>query len=175
MSEACSPHERNDMRGLRALHAPAPDIALMSFVKRLAQESSSPCECRRRVAVDDRARVGAKPEDVGDQALMRGSTPQFRISSGAVLCLRTGIDRSDRPHSDIGSSPAVALPPPLHDVCDRLAARMPPPCCWYGGRHIAGAAGLPTARPTAHTKPASSRAMAVITVWTGLPDAISRR
>src|SRR5437763_10420650 len=30
------------------------------------------------MASDDHAKVEAKPEDVGDQALMRGSRPQFR-------------------------------------------------------------------------------------------------
>jgi hypothetical protein len=42
---------------------------------------------------DDRATVEAKPEDVGDQTLIRGFKPQFRDSSGAVRCLRAGVDR----------------------------------------------------------------------------------
>jgi hypothetical protein len=42
---------------------------------------------------DDRATVEAKPEDVGDKALIRVLDAQFRGSSGAVLCLRAGVDR----------------------------------------------------------------------------------
>jgi hypothetical protein len=35
--------------------------------------------------------VEAKPEDVGDKALIRVLDAQFRGSSGAVLCLRAGV------------------------------------------------------------------------------------
>src|SRR5580704_18985915 len=109
---------------------------------------------------DDRARVEAKPEDVGDQALMRGSKPQFRISSGAVRCLRTGVDQV------IGHKARSGVPLPwlrprhcTMFVC-RIAARCRAPCC-SSRVYIADAVG--TARPTAQMKPASSRAMAVTT------------
>jgi hypothetical protein len=50
----------------------------MSFVKWFEREMSPPCDFRWRVGSDDRATVEAKPEDVGDQALIRGFKPQFR-------------------------------------------------------------------------------------------------
>ena len=71
---------------------------------------------------DDRATVEAKPEDVGDQALIRGFKPQFRGSSGAVRCLRAGVDRL------IGHKATSGIPlpwdrPPRWTIFFRVAVR----------------------------------------------------
>src|SRR6267142_6246587 len=96
---------------------PPPHLALMSFVKWFEREVSSPCDFAGDCGSDDRATVEAKPEDVGDQALIRGFKPQFRdFVRGCPLSTR-GRRSFDQPQSDIGNSPAVASPPPLHDIC----------------------------------------------------------
>ena len=130
------------------------------------------CWSMRRA--DDRATVGTKPEDVGDQALMRGFEPQFRDFVRGCPCLRTGVDRYDRPQSDIGSSPAVASPPPLHDI---LSAGLLPGAGSLQTvvTYIASVAGAPTARPIAQMKPASSRAIAVTTRVGRLPRRVRAR
>src|SRR6267142_3881929 len=139
---------------------PPPHLALMSFVKWFEREVSSPCDFAGDCGSDDRATVEAKPEDVGDQALIRGFKPQFRdFVRGCPLSTR-GRRSFDRPQSDIGNSPAVASPPPLHDICpDCGPARAPCQVCQWA--HLAGVVGAPTARLTAQMKPDSSRAIAV--------------
>jgi hypothetical protein len=64
----------------------APHIALMSFVKWLEREISPPCDFRWERGSDDRATVEAKPEDVGDQALIRvfNRSSEFRPGLSAV-------------------------------------------------------------------------------------------
>jgi hypothetical protein len=52
----------------------------MSFVKRFEREASPPAIFVGGCGRDDRATVEAKPEDVGDQTLIRGffAVPRFR-------------------------------------------------------------------------------------------------
>ena len=122
----------------------APDVALMSFVKCFGHGISTPSDFRSKQSRDDRATVEAKPEDVGDQTLIRGFKPQYRdFVRGCPLSTR-GRRSLDRPQSDIGNSPAVASPPPLHDICPD---RGPVADSLSGCRctHIAAVAGAPTA------------------------------
>lgn len=63
----------------------------------------------------DRAEVGTERKDVGDQALIRGSTPHFRLFARGCLCLGSGVDLEDRPHILPEVSPTVAPSPPLHE------------------------------------------------------------
>jgi hypothetical protein len=63
----------------------------------------------------DRAEVGTERKDVGDQALIRGSTPHFRLFARGCLCLGSGVDLEDRPHILPEDSPTVAPSPPLHE------------------------------------------------------------
>jgi len=63
----------------------------------------------------DRAEVGTERKDVGDQALIRGSTPHFRLFARGCLCLGSGVDPEDRPHILPEVSPTVAPSPPLHE------------------------------------------------------------
>jgi len=65
----------------------------------------------------DRAEVGTERKDVGDQALIRGSTPHFRLFVWGCLCLGSGVDLEDRPHILPEVSPTVAPSPPLHEGC----------------------------------------------------------
>ena len=69
-----------------------PHVALMSFVKYFEREVSPPCDFAGECGRDDRATVEARPEDVGDQALIRVFNRSSEISSGAVRCLRAGVD-----------------------------------------------------------------------------------
>ena len=62
-----------------------------------------------------RAEVGTERKDVGDQALIRGSTPHFRLFARGCLCLGSGVDLEDRPHILPEDSPTVAPSPPLHE------------------------------------------------------------
>ena len=97
----------------------------MSFVKHLWHDWDVLHARQREVDLGaDRAEERTGPEDVGDQTLIRGFKPQFRdFVRGCPLSTR-GRRSIDRPQSDIGNSPAVASPPPLHDIClPGIAAR----------------------------------------------------
>jgi len=63
----------------------------------------------------NRAEERTEPEDVGEQALMRGldtAFPFFRLG----LSLSGGrASINDRPHRILGNSPAVVPPSLLHD------------------------------------------------------------
>jgi hypothetical protein len=65
----------------------------MSFVKWFEREASPPAIFAGGCVRDDRATVEAKPEDVGDQALIRVFNRSSEIPSGAVRCLRAGVDQ----------------------------------------------------------------------------------
>ena len=89
----------------------------------------------------DRAKAEARPEDDGDQALMRGFKPHVRLFVRGCLGLEAGVDRQNesgyRPRSVCEGSPAMASPPPLHEcwfarMCRRAR-------CLFGCR--AGAIG----------------------------------
>ena len=62
----------------------------------------------------DCAREETGPEDVGQQVLMRGSTPHVRLYVRGCLCLGTGIDVAighttyPRAPLNLGSVPSVA-------------------------------------------------------------------
>jgi hypothetical protein len=79
---------------------------------------------------DDRATVEAKPEDVGDKALIRVLDAQFRGSSGAVLCLRAGVDRLIG-HKATSGIPLPWLRPRRCTIFVRIAAR-----CWLLVRSV---------------------------------------
>ena len=165
-----SPDERSDIRVFGAV----PHIALMSFVKWFAREISPPCDFAGENGSDDRATVEAKPEDVGDQALIRGFKPQFRGFVRGCPLSTHGRRSTDRPQSDIRNSPAVASPPPLHDICPGCGPGIGSLSALFGA-HFAGVAGSPTARLTAQMKPDSSRAIAVTTRVGRLPRRANAR
>lgn len=123
---------------------------------------------------DDRARVEAKPEDVGDQALIRGFKPQFRDSSGAVRCLRAGVDRLIG-HKAISGIPLPWLRPRRCTIFVRVAVRMVAPYQACRCACAADGAGVPAARLTAQMKPDSSRAIAVTTRVGRLPRRANAR
>ena len=86
-----------------------------------------PCQARRRqrprspqtperCRCDDRATVGAKPRDVGQQALIRGFT-HVRVSVRGFPCLRTCVDLAIGFKGWSGIPLAVAALPPLHEIC----------------------------------------------------------
>jgi len=58
----------------------------------------------------DRAEVRAEPEDVGDQALMRGLVTAFPFVRPGLSLSGVGRRSCDRPHRKLGSSPAVVRP-----------------------------------------------------------------
>ena len=53
----------------------------------------------------NRAEVRAEPEDVGDQALMRGLDTAFPVVRPGLSLSGVGRRSCDRPHSKLGSSP----------------------------------------------------------------------
>jgi len=63
----------------------------------------------------NRAEVRAEPEDVGDQALMRGLDTAFPFVRPGLSLSGVGRRSCDRPHRKLGSSPAVVPPSLLHD------------------------------------------------------------
>ena len=63
----------------------------------------------------DRAEERAGPEDVGDQTLIRGLVPHFRLFVRGGPCLNAGVDLAIGHIVPFGSSPAVAPPSLLHD------------------------------------------------------------
>ena len=63
----------------------------------------------------DRAEERAGPEDVGDQALMRGLATAFPFVRPGLSLSEVGRRSYDRPHRKLGSSPAVVPPSLLHD------------------------------------------------------------
>jgi hypothetical protein len=65
--------------------------ALMSHVKPRRRNHPSSPQTRERCRCDDRATVGAKPRDVGQQTLIRGFT-HVRLSVWGCPGLRTGVD-----------------------------------------------------------------------------------
>jgi hypothetical protein len=64
----------------------------MSFVNGQVEQIYSAAASARVFAAMIAQGWGRGPLDVGDQALMRGFEPQFRVSSGALPRLRTGVD-----------------------------------------------------------------------------------
>src|ERR1700675_2025912 len=60
---------------------------------------------REVVAVMDRAEERAGPEDVGDQALMRGLDTAFPFVRPGLSLSGVGRRSCDRPRSNLGSSP----------------------------------------------------------------------
>jgi hypothetical protein len=100
-----------------------PHIALMSFVKWFERKVTPPCDFAGGCGRDDRATVGAKPEDVGDQALIRVYVRSTEISSGAVRCLRAGVDRLIG-HKAISGIPLPWLRPRRCTISVRVAVRM---------------------------------------------------
>jgi hypothetical protein len=73
----------------------------------------------------DRAGERAGPEDVGDETLIRGLLAAFPFFRPGLSLSKLGRRSGDRPHSPIGSSPAVVPPSLLHDGCHagRTSAR----------------------------------------------------
>jgi hypothetical protein len=65
----------------------------------------------------DRAGERAGPEDVGDETLIRGLLAAFPFFRPGLSLSKLGRRSGDRPHSPIGSSPAVVPPSLLHDGC----------------------------------------------------------
>jgi hypothetical protein len=104
-----------------------PHIALMSFVKWFERELSPPCDFAGGYGRDDRATVEAKPEDVGDQALIRVFNRSSEISSGAVLSLRAGVDLLIG-HKATSGIPLPWLRPRRCTIFVRIAARVLAPC-----------------------------------------------
>ena len=68
-----------------------------------------------RVWAIDRAGVRAGPEDVGDQTLIRGLATAFPFVRPGLSLSGVGRRFCDRPHRNLGSSPAVVPPSLLHD------------------------------------------------------------
>ena len=67
-----------------------------------------------------RAKERAGPEDVGEQALMRGLGTAFPFVRLGLSLSKIGRRSDDRPRRFLGSSPAVAPPSLLHDYFDVL-------------------------------------------------------
>src|SRR6516162_3493561 len=65
--------------------------------------------------VVDRAEERAGPEDVGDQALMRGLVTAFPFVRPGLSLRGVGRRSCDRPRRQLGSSLAVVPPSLLHD------------------------------------------------------------
>jgi hypothetical protein len=63
----------------------------------------------------DRAEERAGPEDVGDQALMRGLVTAFPFVRPGLSLSEVGRRSFDRPRRLLGSSPAGGPPSLLHD------------------------------------------------------------
>ncbi len=129
----------------------------MSFVNLRSHNSLFPrqygAEADRFV---DRASVGAKRSDVGDQALMRGldtAGPNMRLGRS----LSYGGRRSMTGHKAVPGVPLPGLAPADARRCARRDERQP------DVRRNCPADVTPAviSRPTAHRKPASSRATAV--------------
>ena len=73
---------------------------LMSQVKRCVRASSIPLLAGRPlVSLVDRAKAEARPEDDGDQALMRGFKPHVRLFVRGCLGLEAGVDQGKIPGS----------------------------------------------------------------------------
>jgi hypothetical protein len=90
----------------------------MSLVKHFARDLSIRAASAVRIdLLSDRAEEGTEHKDVGDQALIRGSTPHCRLFVRGCLCLGSGVDLADRPHTLPEGSPTVAPSPPLHECC----------------------------------------------------------
>jgi hypothetical protein len=158
---------------------------LMSYVKPWRRDFPAPPRIAERFRCDDRAAVGAKPVDVGQQPLMRGF----------VTCpsVRPGLSRSenghrscDRPHRMIENSPYHGL---RSRRCTRLHS-FTGPC--PGAGSLEKVANVPLAssdvppywpaapagviaRLIAQMKPASSRATAVTATVLSLPLRINAR
>src|SRR5258708_6751969 len=116
----------------------------MSFVKYFEREASPPCDFAGECGRDDRATVEAKPEDVGDQALIRVFNRSSEISSGAVRCLRAGVDLLIG-HKAISGIPLPWLRPRRCTIFVRIAVRVLAPCWVCRCVHTAGVLGAPTA------------------------------
>ena len=143
----------------------------MSFVNRQSYSSSSPrqhgAEAFRFV---DRASVGAKRSDVGDQALMRGldtAGPNMRPG----LSLSYGGRRSMTGHK---AMPGVPLPCFAPADTRRCARRDGPQAAARAGCLVVVVAAA-ISRPTAHRKAASSRATAVTATVDLFPLALKAR
>jgi len=63
----------------------------------------------------NRADERARPEDVGEQALIRGLDTAFPFVRLGLSRSKVGRRSKDRPRRVLGSSPAVAPPSLLHD------------------------------------------------------------
>ena len=59
----------------------------------------------------DRAEAETKPEDVGDQALMRGLATACPLFVRGCLGLDAGVDREDRPRSVLRGLPCRGFAP----------------------------------------------------------------
>ena len=66
----------------------------------------------------DRAEERAGPEDVGEQALMRGLDTAFPFFVWGCPGLRSGVDQMIGHTGSLGNSPAVVPPSLLHDWFD---------------------------------------------------------
>ena len=80
----------------------------------------------------DHAEERAGPEDVGQQALMRGLDTAFPFFVWGCPGLRSGVDQMIGHTGSLGNSPAVVPPPPMGEDVTAAAAtgirpRAPPP------------------------------------------------
>jgi hypothetical protein len=70
---------------------------------------------REVLALVDRAEERAGPEDVGEQALMRGLDTAFPFFRLGLSWSSVGRRSNDRPHNGFQEFPAVVPPSLLHD------------------------------------------------------------
>src|SRR5580704_11356975 len=93
----------------------------------------------------NRAEVRAEPEDVGDQALMRGLDTAFPCVRPGLSLSGVGRRLCDRPHRKLGSSPcrgpALAAARLMFDDAPLLLA-----CCYVSRRRGCGPVELFIAR-----------------------------
>jgi len=88
----------------------------MSQVKHKARGYPVPHADRHEVGAPmDRAEERAGPEDVGQQALMRGLDTAYPFFVWGCPGLRSGVDQMIGHTGSLGNSPAVVPPSLLHD------------------------------------------------------------
>jgi len=90
-------------------------VALDTNLPNVASRNHSPL--MPAALMMDRAKERAGPEDVGDQALMRGLDTALPFVRPGLSLSGIGRRSCDRPRRTLGSSLAVVPPSLLHDCC----------------------------------------------------------